>query len=126
MNSLFHEIEFIKSFVIKNKQERYLSFVQSKNNYNKFLEILNHRIINEIEKKYISNQADIKQLLNNISICYIISDQKDYNKKELPVIEALNIINKAHYGTIISFIPGEVACLKLESPSEIIWLKKDD
>ena len=126
MNVSAHEIEFIKSFIKKEKQKRYLDFItsKSKKSQRKFFESLNHKIENEIESKYISNQKDIEFLLTNNSPCYLISDKSDYNQIELSQENALAIILKIHFGAIISFIPGKLACFKAESPSDIIWLMK--
>ena len=120
-----HETEFIKSFMIKEKQSRYLEFVQSKKNRIKFLKILNHDIISQIQSKYIvgSETIDVKDLAE--SNCYIISDQKQFDMNEMTTRKALECLKSIFFGTIVSFKSGKLVCYKAESPSEIIWLKKE-
>lgn len=51
-----HEVTFIKSFVVKDRQERFLALVQSKKNRNKFRLLLAHNIELKKEKNSLSKK----------------------------------------------------------------------
>ena len=113
----------IKKFVVKDKQERYLTFLSKEKTREKFKKALYHfddfnwdlfREIpgNENERQTISSRVKNQK---NISTCSIISVDREYDGKVIPVDEA---IKKAIgiEGTILIFGDADIVYYEGEAP----------
>jgi hypothetical protein len=119
-----HEIDFIKTFIVKEKQERYLGLIQHTKSRKKFRLILAHTIeINKKKaqplKKEEDNEEHIYQLLKNYGapdICHVMCENSNYDAKETGLREALHELYNMDFGYIISCIPGKLAYYQGEDP----------
>jgi hypothetical protein len=119
-----HEIGFIKSFVVKEKQERFLSLIQNKKNRKKLRLLLAHNIVlnekDNILKKEDYSEERIYMLLKKYgapSVCHIICESSKYDDTEADLKESLHELYTLDFGYIISCIPGKLAYYQGESPS---------
>ncbi len=119
-----HEIGFIKSFVVKEKQERFLSLIQNKKKRKKLRLLLAHNIVlnekDNILKKEDYSEERIYMLLKKYgapSICHIICESSKYDYTETDLKEALHELYTLDFGYIISCIPGKLAYYQGEHPS---------
>lgn len=120
-----HEVTFIKSFVVKDRQERFLALVQSKKNRNKFRLLLAHNIELKKEKKlFIKKEEDNKEQIYKLlkqngspDTCHIICESSNYDNKEMDLKEAINELFSMNFGYIISCIPGKLAYYQGEDTS---------
>lgn len=114
-----HEIDFIKAFIIKERQERFLALVQNKKSRKKFRLLLAHNIEfsenkgeNRLIKKEEDNDEKIYQLLKKYGApdaCHIMCESSKYDDSEANLKEALNELFNSGFGYIISCIPGKLA-----------------
>ena len=94
------EIKMIRKFVIKNKQERYISFVSSVKNRAKFIAALPHfkdfqwDKFSELygnEYKYLSEITSRLKLLEGVSsLCYIVSEDSSIDTKSIDLFTIFN------------------------------------
>jgi hypothetical protein len=134
-----HEEATIRAFVVKSKQERFLSFLASPRGRAKFTNELGH--FRWFEPKYatpVSWKVDPKlglyarhtQGIGNItsllkakgarSTCWAISDTKEFDMQELVLESALESIVGGGSGTILSCIPGRLAFFNGEEESLLL------
>lgn len=120
---IIQEQNFIKKFVIKDKQERYLGFLSKDKTRCKFTKELSHfkdlnwKLFTEIignAKQLIASQVKSDK---NISTCSVISMNPEYDGKILPVDEAIeNAIGIE--GTILIFGNAEIVYYEGEAPKK--------
>lgn len=125
-----HEIEFVKNFIVKEKQDRFLTLINNKKKRNKLRLLIAHRMdfiktnIYLIDKNNICKN-DIYLILKKYGApenCYIICESSIHDRKEMKIKEALDILFNSGLGFILSCIPGEVAYYQGENFSNIILL----
>jgi hypothetical protein len=127
-----HEEQTIRSFVSRQKRERYLSFVSRPQTRTKFTHALAH--FRDIDSRYKIPIPPSKQSPNGIarileakgaaSLCYVISEHPGLDARELPLKEALETIVGRGMGTIISCIPGRLAFIETEDERFILEREK--
>jgi hypothetical protein len=91
------EQTLIKKFVIKDKQDRYLTFLAKDKTRKKFINELYHfndfnwKLFREIPGSENEGQTVAFKVHSNknISSCYVISTDKEYDGKLMPVDEAI-------------------------------------
>lgn len=120
-----NEIEqnFIKKFIMKDKQERYLGFLAKDKTRSKFtgelhyLRDLNWRLFREIH----GNESEANVILakvnskKNILNCWIISYWREIDRKVFSIDEAIkNIVGRED--TILIFGDAEVVYYEGEAP----------
>jgi hypothetical protein len=122
-----HEQATITSFVVRSKQERFLSFVSNAKSRDKFLrELSDFRWFDMniavpvpwkpdpklgLWERHLDGIRRIEQLLISRGAgktCWAISRSSELDGKELEVHPALEAVI-GHEGTILSFIPGKLA-----------------
>ncbi|HEX2961619.1 MAG: hypothetical protein HF308_09945 [Ignavibacteria bacterium] len=116
---------FIKTFIIKDRQERYLSLVTSKKGRNKFLQDLPHSISNELDPKYVKgvngSSKDIYEKLKSKGAgkeCYVISELSEIDGHVLSLSEALNQIIGRGMAAILICIDNKLAYFEGEEPND--------
>jgi hypothetical protein len=104
------EIEVIKKFVDKTKQDRYIQFISTAKNRHKFINQLSHFNFLKWEKfdKVENNeeQTILATLQKNKVVnkrCYIISENKNIDTRTLDVQEAISETVGYGMGTILVF-----------------------
>ncbi len=123
------ETKFIARFVVKSKRERYLTFIQSEKKRPKLIADLSHmNFLNySLFDKVTSNEYDIiKQkikTLGNIKDCYVISENKDIDKKRLNIELALTLTIGADQGNILVFGNAEIIYAEAEGINNR-WISK--
>jgi hypothetical protein len=115
------EIEVIKRFVIKEKQSRYIQFVNSEKTQDKFIFELPHfnhfkwEMFDELHK---NEAAEIKECLHALKIkinnCYVISENPEIDQKIIHFEEALQEIGCM--GTILIFEEARLIYYEGEPP----------
>ena len=117
------EEALIKKFVIKDKQDRYLTFLEKDKTRNKFIEKLYHfndfnwklfREIpgNETEGETIASKVKSKK---NLSTCYVICTDSKYDGKIMSVDEAIENVLGIE-GSIFIFGDAEIVYYEGEAP----------
>ncbi len=124
MQSLIEE-QFIKKFVVKDKQERFLNFLNSKNNRSKFTKELYHfadfnpKLFckihgNENERDLILSRLKTKPKLKN---CWIISANPESDSKQVEISDAIeNYVGQE--GSILIFGDAEIIYYEGEAPDQ--------
>jgi hypothetical protein len=117
-----HEEQFARCFIIPTKRERYLSLLESKRGRAKLLNGFNH--CHDLDPRYAtlipSNQqsdTSIESLLRRKGApdtCYIMSDNRDIDSREMSLSDALAKTVGMAAGTLISCVPGKLAYFELE------------
>jgi hypothetical protein len=101
---------FILNFIQKDRRERCHLQLTNATKRQKFTDKLNHdwegvfnmKLLTELEKNQ-NDYGTIRKLLNlkDDELCYLISDQGEYDDKSLPFKEAFELINIASFGTLL-------------------------
>ena len=128
-NNVDIETKVIERFVIKTKQERYKTFIQSEKGRKKFIDDLHHmnfvdlNVLDKVESnEYDTIKAKIKNL-GKINECYVISENKNIDQKRLDIDKALRETIGADLGTILVFGDAEVVYIEAEGFKNR-WLSK--
>lgn len=118
-----HETAFVKSFIIRERRERYLTRLASRKHRRMFLGRLNHQLHKDLVTRFITHGT--RTWPNNKSMCYILADEVEFDDKMLSSSEAEDAVSAAYFGIVVSFVPGKLACYKDEAPSELVWLVRE-
>jgi hypothetical protein len=112
-----HEEELIKSFFMPTKRQRYLDFVSKPKTRQKFLLELAH--FKSLDPRYLltippskPHPKDITQILTQKGappLCWVTSEDRRLDGKEMPLSEALGQVVGRQMGTFLSCIPGRLA-----------------
>jgi hypothetical protein len=106
-----------RAFVIPAKLDRILTLFGNPKRRKSALDTLNHfsswrdRCIEEIP--HSASAQKVVQLLiaaGALGACYIISDNQDLDRRELPLAEAIAAAEGAQFASVISCNPGKLAC----------------
>ena len=109
-----HEYEFVRSFVIKNKKNRFLDFLQNPKRRKDIIKELPHfkyfedRYIKRISGKDENANYIYSFLIANGAIeeCYIISENRNLDERFIGLEFAIKETLGKGFGTIISCKPG--------------------
>ena len=113
-NNVDIETKVIQRFVIKTKQDRYLTFVKNEKNRGKFINELHHMkfLQQDLFDKVKGNEYTfIKQrikVLGDIKDCYVISENQRIDKKRLDIDIALAETIGSDQGTLLVFGDAEI------------------
>jgi hypothetical protein len=117
-----HEEQFARSFIVRDKRDRYLSLLESKRGRLKLTNGFNHchdldpRFAKPIPSNQQSAQS-IETLLKRKGApdtCHVMSDIRAIDGREMPLSEALLETVGSDAGTLISCIAGKLAYFELE------------
>ncbi|HKZ81757.1 MAG TPA: hypothetical protein VJ124_26045 [Pyrinomonadaceae bacterium] len=121
-----HEAEFIRRFVIPQKQRRYLSLLETRKGRKKLVEALDH--FDELDPRYAQLLPANAQTVNQIEAllkrkgaperCYVTSSNGDIDDREMALSEALQETVGSGSGTIVSCIPGKLAYFEGEEQNQ--------
>jgi hypothetical protein len=136
---LEHEVATIKSFVVRTKQERFLSFLSNPKNREKFTRELPHfgwfdqRFVTQVPWRVDANVglwerhsqgiANISRLLRSKGAgqrCWVISEDPKIDGQELDLDRALGEVMGRGMGTILSCVPGRLALFEGEGESLLL------
>ena len=116
------EEKFIEKFLIKEKKDRYLTFVKKEKTRKKLLNELYHfkdfnwKLFKEIKNSENERDVILKKIANwkNIGTCYVISVDQLYDGKTFTVHQAIEEIVGVE-GTILIFGEMEVVYYEAEA-----------
>lgn len=123
------ETKVIERFVIKTKQDRYLTFIKSEKTRPKFINDLSHFnfLREDLFDKVEGNEYEfIKQrikVLGNLKDCYVISENQRIDKKRLDIDTALIETIGADQGTLLVFGDAEILYSESEGFNKR-WISK--
>ena len=123
------EAKVIQHFVIKTKQDRYLTFIKSEKTRPKFINDLSHInfLREDLFDKVEGNEYEfIKQrikALGNLKDCYVISENQRIDKKRLDIDTALTETIGADQGTLLVFGDAEILYSEAEGFNNR-WISK--
>lgn len=127
-----HEVEFVRSFIISEKQERYLSLLKNKKGRLKIRFGFNHR--NDLNPTYatlipknLQSVDSVERLLKKKGAsndCYVLSSNSNTNEEFMALDNALEETLGKGMGTLISCIPGKLAYFELEDINEKYILER--
>jgi hypothetical protein len=118
------EIEFVKTFVIKKKQERYVYLVQSSKRRKTFLrEPFHFRDFDPAYNvPYSGNAFSAQYLITELrkrgaaDDCLIISVRRDLDGTTMPLPDTIHEVLGRVEGTIVLCAPGKLAYYEGEPP----------
>jgi hypothetical protein len=122
MNASDQEIAFIDAFVVKERRERLHCLVVNPHRRKQFVQELAHfRWLDQRHAKKLApsaqNPEDIARLLRQKGapdICFLVSEDSALDRKQLPLLAALEEVVGNGMGTLISCIPGKLAYFENE------------
>jgi len=124
MNS--HEEQFVRAFIVPQKRDRYLTLLESKRGRAKLLDGFNH--CHDLDPRYATlipanqqSDSSIEALLRRKGapeICYVMSDNREIDGREMSLSDALVKTVGVGAGTLISCLPGKLAYFELEDLGE--------
>ena len=126
----YWEAEFIRRFIVADKQERYLSLLKGRKRRAKFLDELNHNLAYDKTKSRIL-EAKYKQPKNLLSLltsmhvaatCYLIADSNSFDGEELTIELAVPEFLNNHFGALMICPPKPVVVYKEEDIGDLILL----
>ena len=117
------ESAFVKAFIVKDKQERYLQLLGSPKRRRDILDRFNHHL--DFDSKYakripeefhtIDKVAHLLRVRGAGRTCHVIADTLDADGQELPLREALAVVITHDFGSVVCCIPGRLAFHKAEA-----------
>jgi len=127
-----HETAFIKSFVLPEKQSRWLELLSNPKRRHIFL----HRLADDrdLDAKFRLDLIPSQQNLEGIELilrqngapakCHVISEASDIDGKEMMLREAIEEVLGYGLGSILSCIAGRLAYYEGEGPGDRYVLKR--
>lgn len=117
MNTADQEIAFIDAFILKDRRERLRCLVVNPRRRKQFVQELAHfKWLDQRRVKDLApsaqNPEDIAKLLRQKGapdICFLVSEDSALDRKQLPLLAALQEVVGHGMGTFISCIPGKLA-----------------
>jgi len=125
-----HEILLIKTFVIKDRQERYLNLIATEKGRKKFRTYLSH--FRDLNSKLCSSlhtlqsASELHDILKSAGagdLCYIISENSKYDMRSLPVMDATKQLFNSGIAFFLSCIPGKLAYYEGEDTNQRFILR---
>ena len=116
------EIKIINTFIVKEKQARYIQFISSERTRKRFIEKLPH--FKDLQWDLFEEISDVDEILNRLKLlkphvtdCYIISEDINTDQKRLPVNEAIEMIGGYRdEATILVFGDAQLLYFEGEPP----------
>ena len=120
------EEAFVRAFIVPHKQARYLDQLASRKARDYFLNRLNHAL--DYDAAFAirvppsqQTAASIETLLRKRGApdtCHTISSLAEWDGRDLPLREALDLVVGFSIGTVLCCVPGRLAYYESEDMSE--------
>ena len=125
---MHHEHSLIAAFVERRKRDRYREFVSNPRLRHKFTHQLAHfrdfdpryRLPFPSNRLFVDNIARELQKRHAPNIVFAIFEDPALDRKELPLLEALEQVVGRGLGTVLSCIPGNLAFVETEDERFIL------
>ncbi len=124
------EAAFVKAFIVKDKQERYLQLLASPKRRREILDRFNHNL--DFDPKYASvvpkELWTVDQLAHLLKArgagetCHVIADSLDCDDQDLPLRDALAEVIAHDFGSVLCCVPGQLALYKAEAIEQAWYL----
>lgn len=112
-----HEEQFIKTFIVPTKRERYSSMFDSSKGRSKLIQGFYH--LHDLDERLATKISSDEQSAENIfrilkfkgapDLCYVISTNEKLDGKEAALLDVLKeIVGTGDHGTVISCVPGKL------------------
>lgn len=125
-----HELLLIKSFVIKDRQERYLNLIATEKGRKKFRTYIGHfKDLNSkccIPLNSLQSHIELQDLLKSegaSDVCYVISENSKYDLRTLPIMDATKQLFNSGIAFFLSCIPGKLVYYEGEDANQRVILK---
>ena len=122
-----HDVEFVKAFVDKRRQDRFIAFV-SGHDREKFTRELAHGGAKFIDSRFKVGLAGRDQNPEAIALalkakgapeqCHVTSENLKIDNQDLALLAALRDVVGRGMGTIVSCIPGKLAYFEGEEMND--------
>lgn len=126
----YREAQFIRRFIVAEKQERYLSLLKGRKHRAKFLDELNHNLAYDkskatiLEEKY-KDPENLLSLLASMYVepaCHLVADSNSLDGQSLRIELAVPELLNNHFGALIICPPKPVVIYKEEDIGNLILL----
>ena len=127
-----HETELIRAFVVRRKQARYISLLDSQKGRQKFLRELDH--FHDFEPAYVipirGGRDSVDELVDELkrrgaqNECYVISVNPELDGTTRPLREVIASVHGRIEGTLISCSPGRLGYYEGEAPKNRVILQR--
>ena len=124
------ETAFVKAFIVKDKQERYLQLLASPKRRREIVDRFNHNL--DFEPKYavlvpkeLRTADKLAHLLRTRGAgetCHIIADSLESDGQDLPLRAALAEVIAHDFGSVLCCFPGRLAFHKAEVVEQAWYL----
>lgn len=118
-----HETAFIRSFIVPERRDRYLTKLRNQKTRSAFLGRLNHMFHRDVDARFVCNSPSIKVPTGD-SLCYVLADEQEFDGRVIPASAVSDMLSDAFFGIIVSYIPGRLAVYKRESPAGLVWIER--
>lgn len=128
-SSLDLEIKVVERFVLKIKQDRYLTLIKGEKSRYKFIKELSHfvdfrtELFEEVKGDVHQFVKDRTKSLRQFHDCYLISELSKLDQKRLSIDKALNEIIGCGMGTLLVFGDAEIVYYEGEAQNNR-WISK--
>ena len=108
-----HEEAIVRTFIISEKRNRYLTLLGKKKTRSRVLDGLNHCY--DLDSRYSTFLPPSTDVLGALRArgapegCYLLSDAPELDGREMSLSEAIESIELEGWGTLVGCIPGRLA-----------------
>lgn len=128
MNKEEHERLLIRSFIIKERQNRYIEFLSRPKRRKDLTKTIAHfkhldlRFVVPIppHQRHVSDFLKILKAKGAPKNCYVISESDEMDGKEMPLLTAFESVVGQGMGTFLSCLPGRLAYFEDEDQRWIL------
>jgi hypothetical protein len=130
--SVDHEHQLIRAFIAPTKRDRYMEMIATTRGRQKFLRELSH--FKSLDPQYcvglpnaVHTPGEIATFLNEKGApptCWVTSEDRDLDRQEMSLVEALKSIVGYQMGTFLSCIPGKLAYFEDEEDRWVLERRK--
>lgn len=120
------EKALFEAFAVPRKRQRYVELLNSKAGREKIRHTLDH--FTDLDPRFCQrvktaeqNPAGILRLLKDLgapATCYLISNNAEFDGREMGLPEALTAVIGNGWGTFVCCVPGVLAYFEDEGPAE--------
>lgn len=122
-----HEVGFVDSFIARDKRERWRTFLASERRRSEITDRLNHNPDLDESTVFWLKDVDLLKRLKAEGApetVYIISDEPELDRSLMSLADAVEAVQRACFGSVISCLPGILACYRGECGEGSAVLRK--
>ncbi len=126
----YWEEKFVRQYIVKNRRDRYLTFLKGKKHRQKVLNKLNHNLdfhphLGKVLMSSTKSEEGLSALLQSkhvSGVCYLIADGNDWDGKELTLELGVNELLGNELGAVLICPPKPIAIYKEEDIGRLFLL----